>query len=82
MWSFSHPEGVAEAALALATGPAIPASGSIPISAFLRLLCCGAALSRAWAQLLRAAVATPLAPTGFAAPFWVANFRLGAVQCS
>jgi hypothetical protein len=32
------PVGVAEAALALATGPAIPASGSFPISAFLRLL--------------------------------------------
>jgi hypothetical protein len=32
------PVGVAEAALALAPWPSLPASGSFPISAFLRLL--------------------------------------------
>lgn len=46
-WSLLTPVGVAEAALALATGPAIPASGSIPISAFLRLIDCVMAQTRA-----------------------------------
>lgn len=80
MWSYSRPGGVAEAALALATGLVMPASGRFPISAFLHLFCCGSdpSLGRSCIELLWHTAAQ----TGFAVPDGVANFRLGADQCS
>lgn len=64
------PQGVAEAALALATGPTIPASGSIPISAFVRLFRCGRRWPDPGGTGVVAAIATPAEPMTFDAPLW------------